>query len=143
MRALLSSVLVGLPILSELWSPFPTRPCIRRSRPSALSSWEGMGKVELNYLLKDVQFWGWAVPIPYLRPRLGPSLLMLGARDTNLGHSIVVGRVLGALVVVALQGLGKDVVSEMNLFFLTTYDFLGMSTTAHPHRSSVAVVVIA
>ena len=50
---------------------------------------------------------------PYLCPHLGPSLLVLGSWDTHLGHSIIVSRVLGALVIVALQGLGKDVVSEI------------------------------
>jgi len=99
---------------------------------------EGMGKVELKYLLKNVQFWGQAVPIPYLRPRLGPSLLVLGAR----GHSIVVGRVLGALVIVTLQGLGKDIVSEMNLYFFNNVQFFGDEHYAHPHRSLVAVIVI-
>jgi len=103
---------------------------------------EGISKVELNYLLKNVQFWGQAVPIPYLHPCLGPSLLVLGTRDTNLGHSIVVGWVLGALVVVTLQGLGKDIVSEMNLYFFNNVRFFGDEHYAHPHRSLVAIVVI-
>ena len=88
-----------------------------------------MSKGRIELFIKRRTILGMGHAHPYLCPCLGPSLLVLGSWDTHLGHSIVVGWVLGALVIVALQGLGKDVVSE--ILFLKTYDFLGMSTTAH------------
>ena len=54
---------------------------------SALSSWEGMGKVELNYLLKNIQFLGQAMPICNVHAEVPwewvPKCGKAGQRDTS------------------------------------------------------------
>ena len=43
---------------------------------------------------------GTAHPLPL--SSFGPSLFVLGSQNTDLGHAVIVGQVLGALVIVAL-----------------------------------------
>jgi len=70
-----------------------------------------MSKVESNYLLKRHTISGMARRKAHPpSSSFEPSCSCL---DTHVGHSAVVGWVLGALIVVALQGLAKDVVSDM------------------------------
>ena len=76
---------------------------------------------------------------PLLSSSFGPSLFMLGSWNTDLGHSVVVGQVLEALVIVTLQGLGKDVVSDTKLLFFSTYDVWGQALQPIPHSSLVVI----
>ena len=110
-----------------MWSPSPT--LVRVALASVGHGpviMGGMGKVELNKR-RTILGIGTAHPLPSSCSCLAPGTLIWATR------SVVVGRVLVAPVVVTSRGLGKKVVSDMELLvFFKTYNFSGTGTTTHP-----------
>ena len=72
--------------------------------------------IKLHSFKETYNFWGWARwPIPFA--------IVMAMRDCRLACSIVMA-----------WGLGKEVISNVKLYFFKekTYDLWGMSTAAHP-----------